>query len=195
MNQEQYLREIAALNRPVAPAPDSRIENVPFPESKSIPTGWTTSIPDPVVSEPTVEECEEGLSVKQTHAVRCIVEGMNQKKTSEVVGVTRRTICDWVKLPAFRKVVRRYRKDGLAASMGILQSSSVELATTLVILAKNPLVDPADRIRASVSALRMAQEQAFNEDIAERLDAIELSRNAGSTNGSTFSVVQRADES
>jgi hypothetical protein len=198
MDQEQYLREIAAANQVVALAPDPRLTfDAPLIESKPVQTGWLTSIPvvAVVVPEPTVDECEEGFSVKQSHAVRCVLDGMSQQKTSEVVGVTRRTICEWVKLPAFKKVVRRYRKDGFAASVGILQSNSLELATTLITLAKNPLVDPADRIRASVSALRFAQEQVFNEEIAERLDQIELSRSAGPTNGSTFSVVKRADES
>ncbi len=194
MLDSEYQEWWADFNKPggavTKVARDPRIDNVPLTDA-----GWTTSLPEPAVPEPTSEDAEEGLSVKQTHAVRCIVEGMSQQKTSEVVGVTRRTICEWVKLPAFKKVVRRYRKDGLAASMNVLQAASLELAANLVRLAKTSF-DPADQIRATVQALKMAQEQAFNEDIADRLDAIELSRNAGPTNGSTFSVVKRnADES
>ena len=201
MTDEEY----RALYPPSTAATlDPRLTSAaPLPTSKPGYTGlWTTdlrglNLPDPTpepIPEPTEEECQDGLSIKQMKAVECLLQGMNQTKTSEVVEVTRRTVCDWVKQPAFKKVLRARRKEQLASSMNVLQTASLELATNLVKLAKTS-VDPADQIRATVQALKMAQEQAFNEDIAERLDAIELSRNADSTDGSTFRVVKRADES
>lgn len=201
MTDEEYRAFHPELFGPaLPPAPDPRLTSAaPLPDRTSAHTGWTTNLvgtesqSEPIL-EPTEQDCEDGLSVKQTKAIECLLQGMNQTKTSEVVGVTRRTISLWTHLPAFKKVLRAKRKEQLAASMNVLQAASLELATNLIKLAKASF-DPADQIRATVQALKMAQEQAFNEDIAERLDAIELSRNAGPTNGSTFSVVQRADES
>ena len=195
MTDEQYLASIATLNTSL----DWRITNaVPLPTNKPVTAGrWITDVRALPVVEPipelTEEECEEGLTVKQTKAIQCLINGMNQQKTGEAVGVTRRAICNWIKLPAFKRILKLRRKEGLAASVQVLQSASLELATNLVKLAKNSY-DPADQIRATVQALKMAQEQAFNEDIAERLDAIEAKRNAGS-DGSTFSVVKGNDES
>src|SRR3984957_7107557 len=160
MLDSEYAEWLAEFNRSggvatTSATPDPRLTSAaPLPTPKSSSTPWTTNldglpIPDPI-PEPTTDECEEGLNIGQTKAIQCLLQGMSQIKTSEAVGVSRRSISLWVKLPAFKKVLRHYRKEGLAASMGILQANSTELATTLVTLAKNPLVDPADRIRASV---------------------------------------------
>jgi len=188
MTDAEYLASIATLNASL----DSRIQDLPLPTTNPIDVGWTNDtsmLPDPI-PEPTAEDLEDGLTVQQTKAVACLISGMSQTKTSEMVGVTRRTICDWIKKPEFVKVMRSRKREALQASMALLQSASVELATTLVTLSKNPAIDPADRIRASVSALKMAREHSVNEEIVMRLDAIEASRNAGPTNGATFSVVK-----
>jgi DNA-binding XRE family transcriptional regulator len=126
-------------------------------------------------------------------AIGCLISGMSQTKTSEVCGVTRRTINHWNKLPEFKKVLRNRRREALQASMAILQNASVELALNLVKLAKTSF-EPSDQIRATIQALKFANEQVFVEEITDRLDAIESSRNAPVTNGATYSVVKGNDE-
>jgi hypothetical protein len=202
LNQEDYLAWYQAQHTAPAVAvraPDPRLTfEAPLPAPRPAPSAWTTGIgalpapaPEPI-REIGPDDCEEGLSIKQMKAVDCILRGLSQMKASEVVGVTRRTVCDWVKQPAFKKVLRARRKEQLEVSMVILQKHSAELSTTLVTLAQNPLIDPADRIRASVSALKMIQEMQVQEDILDRLDQLEVSRNAG-TSDKSFSRIAKVE--
>lgn len=210
MNQEQYLASIAKCIEPVAvavpvPTLDPRVTSaVPLPTVQPVATGtWTTDVrelralllpePEPIPEPVSVEDCIEGLTAKQTQAIDCLISGMNQIKTGETVGVTRRTINDWNKKPEFRKVLRVRRKEALQASMNILQAASVELASNLVRLAKTSF-DPADQIRATVQALKFANEQVFVEEITDRLDAIESSRNAPVTNGATYTRIKGGNQ-
>ena len=190
MTQDEYERWAATLNS----SPDPRITNaVPLPTIKPVPTGWTTDVAGVVaadpIPEPTDEECEEGLSIKQTKAIGFLIEGYTKIRTAAAVDVSRRTISDWLKKPEFVKVLTSRKREALQASMNVLQAASLELASNLVKLAKTA-PDPADKIRSTIAALKMAQEQAVNDEIVLRLDAIEASRNAGPTNGPTFTRIK-----
>ncbi|MGA2651446.1 MAG: hypothetical protein ABSF28_13025 [Terracidiphilus sp.] len=190
MTQDEYERWAATLNT----SPYPRITNaVPLPTNKTELKGWTTDVAgviaaDPI-PEPTDEECEEGLSIKQMKAIGFLIEGYTKIRTAACVDVSRRTISDWLKKPDFVKVLRSRKREALQASMNLLQAASLELASNLVKLAKTA-PDPADKIRSTIAALKMAQEQAVNDEIVSRLDAIEASRNAGPTNGPTFTRIK-----
>jgi predicted regulator of amino acid metabolism with ACT domain len=164
--------------------------------------GWTTDVRALPVAEPieelTADDCEDGLSVKQMRAIDSLISGKSKVQTAAACEVSRRTVHEWLSKVEFQKVLRNRKRETMQSSMNLLQGASVELAFNLIQLAKTS-PDPADKIRSTIAALRMAQEQTVNDEIVLRLDAIELQRTAGPTAGptdcSTFHVLRGANES
>ena len=111
------------------------------------------------------------LTEKQQLAVELLSEGLSKKAIAERVGVTDRTIRNWVKLPQVRSAIR---VDSIKATEAIfikVTEMMPELIEILQGIATDDLTTTKDRMSA-IKLLKEFQSDGYNNAVDEEMQGV-----------------------
>lgn len=119
---------------------------------------------------PATARPDDGLTARQRRAVVAVLTAPTLDEAARALGVNPRTLRRWRAHEPFAAAVRQAARDLDREAVDTLRAATVDAVRVL----RAALADktPAIRVRAAV-ALLDAAERARDDDVAERLDALE----------------------
>jgi len=117
-------------------------------------------------------KCDTGkLSARQRLALSIIVQEPTVEGAAEKIGVTRKTIYEWLKQDSFKQALEVARKDYVESAFRPLRLAAKHAADKIV-----KHVDCSDErisLRAAEDIIQFTQKALELENLEERIDALE----------------------
>ncbi len=113
------------------------------------------------------------LSPKQQLALQALLREHSVVKVAESVGVTDRTIYNWLNLPAFARAYRRFRRDAFVQAVGLTQRYAPLAVNTLAKILTDTNAPTHAQVTAANSLLRFAREGIELDDLVARVEVLE----------------------
>ena len=144
------------------------IEQVPLPLAATV----ESELDDEDDVDPEEETRRAYNKRNRNRAIELLLAGTSVKKTAELIGVSRKTVHEWMKRPDFAAELESRTTQIMERSNYILQSATVDVSAALVSIALNAAMDPADRIRAASKILDIAHGISTLKNAKELLEQI-----------------------
>lgn len=114
------------------------------------------------------------LTSTQERAVLALMTEQTPVKAAEVAGVSLRTLYRWMKEPAFIEAYRMARRDAFSQAIALTQRYAALAVNTLARAMTDNSTTGSSKIAAAVALLRFGREGIELEDLAARVDALEV---------------------
>jgi len=114
----------------------------------------------------------EEISPNQNRALCLLAAGYSAEEIAKSLGVSRRTIDNWKKLPNFKKLLRKAIGETYDAAIAELVCGSREAAIELKTIISDPETPRAVKVRA-ISVLLGTAAKVKDLELEERLESLE----------------------
>jgi hypothetical protein len=132
------------------------------------------------------------LTSRQEKAITALLATDTLGQAAQQVGVTERTLRNWLATPEFAAAYRAARQRVVEQAIGILQSASIQAVATLI---KNLNCGrPASEIAAANSLLERSTAAIEQFDILSRLEALEAQAALKGANHASYNGTQTNGE-
>lgn len=119
------------------------------------------------------------LSAEQERAILALLNQPTIAKASEEAQVGQRTLYRWLKEPAFSAAYREARREAFRHAIALTQKFTPVAVQVLVKIATDQSANHAARVSAAQAILKFGREGIELDDIASRLEALELDAEKG----------------
>jgi hypothetical protein len=117
------------------------------------------------------------LPRKQEQAIAALLRQPTILKAAEEVGVSEKTLREWMAEPSFARAYRKARAQVVEHAVGVLQQTTGKAVATLY--ESLSCDSPAARIRAAQVLLEQSVAAVRMSEVLDRLDALEAQRAEG----------------
>jgi len=115
----------------------------------------------------------DGLSTRQSAAIRALVTGATQADAASAAGVTERTIRRYLGEPVFVLALRQAQDVALGGVTRKMASGASDALDVLMVVMADEYVPAAVRVRAALGWLNTLWKARELADLAERITALE----------------------
>lgn len=115
----------------------------------------------------------DGLTETQVLALAELARGRTQREAADAVGVSDRTIRNWMGLPAFQAALREARATLLAETSTLLHSAAGAAVRTLREVMEDSRTGGLARVLAARAALTLTYRSAEVDDLTQRMTELE----------------------
>jgi len=120
------------------------------------------------ISPQNEDQKDDSLSDTQRSAISCLLESPSIQAAADKCGVSFRTLCDWLEIPAFVQEFNKVRRRNLTQVSAFVQSAATEAAETLMRLLK--CGDPLIELRAARAILQTSQKSLESSEVEQRTE-------------------------
>ena len=113
------------------------------------------------------------LKPKQQVALQALLREHSVAKVAEAIGVTDRTIYNWLNTPVFARAYRRFRRDAFVQAVGLTQRYAPLAVNTLAKILTDTNAATHAKVTAANSLLRFAREGIELDDLVARVEVLE----------------------
>lgn len=122
------------------------------------------------------------LPAKQEAAILALQVEPSYERVAEKVGITPRTLNRWMNTPAFFAAWQESRRQNLRRATSRIQYAAQHAVSCLITVMADKEAPHSARIAAAKTLLETAYRSSEQEDMAERIAALELAAKAGEEN-------------
>jgi len=119
---------------------------------------------------------DDGLTPKQERTIIALLHEPTLPRAAETVGVHEKTVYRWLTEPRFSSVYRRTRREAFGQAIALTQKYAPMAVQTLAKVMLDPNAPAHARVTAATSLLRFGRDGIELEDLAARVDALEMVR-------------------
>ncbi|QOJ00923.1 MAG: hypothetical protein HRU70_10610 [Phycisphaeraceae bacterium] len=116
----------------------------------------------------------DGVTARQERAIAALVVEPTVLKASQTARVGLRTLHRWLDDPAFSRTYRRARREAFGQAIGLVQRYAPAAVNALARVIADAGTPAASRVAAAVALLKFARELLELDDLAARIEALEL---------------------
>jgi hypothetical protein len=113
------------------------------------------------------------LGRKLEQAVAALLTARNNEEAAKAIGVSRKTLLRWQKLPEFERAYREARMSAFRQSTARLQQASSPAVTTLLKIMVDPAAPMAVKARCAYYTLDQTKKAIETEEIETRVTELE----------------------
>lgn len=117
----------------------------------------------------------EKFGRKQEEAIAALLTHRNVEEAARSVGISQKTLLNWMKKPQFDNAYRAARRASFIQSVARMQQASSAAVSTLLKIMVDPSSPPSTRVRAADSVLNHGVRAIEVEDVAARVADLERS--------------------
>ena len=110
---------------------------------------------------------------KMEEAIAALLSHKSVEDAARAIDINPNTLLRWLDVPKFRDAYRRARREAVQQSIARMQQATGAAAITILKLMTDPNVPAAVRLRAAECVFERAMKGIEQEDILERLAALE----------------------
>ena len=110
---------------------------------------------------------------KMEEAIAALLSHKSVEDAARAIDINPNTLLRWLDVPKFRDAYRRARREAVQQSIARMQQATGAAAITILKLMTDPNVPAAVRLRAAECVFERAMKGIDQEDILERLAALE----------------------
>ncbi len=114
------------------------------------------------------------ISTSQQRAILALLVEPSVAAAAVKAGVGERTLHRWMRLEHFSQEYRFARREAFCQAIALSQRSSAAAVATLLRIMHDPKATWSARVTASTNILKFARESIELDDLAERIDRLEV---------------------
>ena len=116
----------------------------------------------------------EKLSRNQERAIAALLVHASMSEAATAADIGEVTLWRWMQIPAFKEQYRSARREAVSQAVGHLQSSCSVAVVALTNIAQDVSCPASARVSAAKTVLEMAIKGVELEDLAARVEELEL---------------------
>lgn len=128
----------------------------------------------------------KSLTPKQQRAIGALLSAPTIRKAAEEVGVTDRTLHEWLRNPEFKAEYRTAQREAFKHSIAIAQKYMPHAVQTLVKIMADDVAPHSAKVSAATALMKYGRESIELDDVVERVEKLEAEtaeRDAAGTGG------------
>lgn len=122
----------------------------------------------------TLRHCKTKISTSQQRAILALLIEPSVAAAAVKAKVGERTLHRWMRLEHFSQEYRYARREAFCQAIALTQRSSAAAVAILLRIMHDPQATSSARVSAATNVLKFARESIELDDLAERIDRLEV---------------------